>query len=100
LKRKEQRESLLTVDPLLKGQTLYSTELQAHRATIVASRTYSCLFNCPIFNSRPIRSRWGAFGRNLKAQRDPPGLILAEFHVLSGCRSCSQSVRHHLTARI
>ena len=27
------------------------------------------------------RSRWGSFGRNLKVQSHPPGLILAKFHL-------------------
>jgi hypothetical protein len=68
-------DNLLLHDRLIKGQTLYPTELRAHRATIVSSGTYSDLFNCSAFNSRSIRSRWGSVGRNLKAQSDPPGLI-------------------------
>ena len=70
-------------------------ELRAHGATITSSSTYSGHFNCSTFNSRSIRSRWESFGRNLRVQSHPPGLILAKFHLLSACSSCSQSLRRH-----
>jgi RNA polymerase sigma-70 factor (ECF subfamily) len=56
---------------VLGGQTLYSTEVRAPRATIVSSRTYNDLFNISAFNSRSIRSRWGSVVQNLRAQSDP-----------------------------
>jgi hypothetical protein len=50
--------------------------------TITSLSRYSRHFNCSTFNSWSIRSRWGSFGRNLRVQSHPPGLILAKFHLL------------------
>jgi hypothetical protein len=59
----------------LKALTIYheggrsaQTELRANRATIVSSSSYSDLFNSSNADSRSIRSNWGFFGRNFKAQ--------------------------------